>query len=127
MAKPKNLFSRYSYVWITLVLFLGSLAAHWTFAWYAFVNEQHAHVQPVIFNEYLVEVLRDTFENWQSEFLQLIWQVAGLAFLFFVGSPQSKEGDERMEEKLDLVLKKLDPENGAIEIKALDKKYERTK
>ena len=74
-----------------------------------------------------MEVLRDTFENWQSEFLQLIWQVAGLAFLFFVGSPQSKEGDERIEEKLDLVLKKLDPENAALEIKKLDKKYERTK
>jgi hypothetical protein len=127
MAKPKNLFSRYSYVWVTLVLFLCSLAAHWTFAWYAFVNEQHAHAQPVVFNEYLVEVLRDTFENWQSEFLQLIWQVAGLAFLFFIGSPQSKEGDDRIEEKLDLVLKKLDPENAVVEIKALDKKYERTK
>lgn len=26
-------------------------------------------------------MMRDTFENWQSEFLQLLWQVAGLAIL----------------------------------------------
>ena len=50
-------------------------------------------------------------ENWQSEFLQLMWQIAGLAILFYVGSPQSKEGDERKEEKLDFIIKKLDPEN----------------
>ena len=39
-------------------------------------------------------------ENWQSEFLQLMWQVAGLSFLLYVGSPQSKESSERIEEKI---------------------------
>jgi hypothetical protein len=38
-------------------------------------------------------------ENWQSEFLQLIWQVAGLSFLWYVGSPQSREEHDRQEEK----------------------------
>jgi len=37
--------------------------------------------------------------------MQLIWQVAGLAFLMYVGSPQSKEGDDRKEEKLDFIIK----------------------
>jgi hypothetical protein len=41
----------------------------------------------------------------------LIWQVAGLAFLWYVGSPQSKEGDDRKEEKLDYIIRKIDPEN----------------
>ena len=45
--------------------------------------------------KYLDENLRDTFENWQSEFLQLIWQVAGLTYLWYIGSPQSKEEEER--------------------------------
>lgn len=39
---------------------------------------------------------RDTLENWQSEFLQLVWQVAGLTYLLYVGSPQSKEEDDRL-------------------------------
>lgn len=28
---------------------------------------------PVAASEYTVQMLRDTLENWQSEFLQLIW------------------------------------------------------
>ncbi len=58
----------------------------------------------------LVENLRDTFENWQSEFLQLIWQVAGLTYLWYIGSPQSKEEEERNQEMLQWIVKKLDPQ-----------------
>jgi hypothetical protein len=123
----KNLFTKYGFLWVTLVLFLASIAGHWTFAWYAYKNEQEAHAQPIETNDYITETLRDTFENWQSEFLQLIWQVAGLAFLFYIGSPQSKEGDERKEEKIDLIIKLMDKEKGETEIKRLDTKYPRTK
>jgi hypothetical protein len=121
----RNWFTMYSFAWVTLILFVASLAAHWTFAWFAFVNEQAAHAEPIVFSDYLVEALRDTFENWQSEFLQLIWQVAGLAFLFYVGSPQSKEGDDRKEKKLDAILAKVDPENAQKIIRELDTKYPR--
>ncbi|RFM32293.1 DUF6766 family protein [Chitinophaga silvisoli] len=99
------------YVWVTLIFFLFSLLLHWFFGWKSFVQEQKAHHEPVVVQDYVNEMMRDTFENWQSEFLQLIWQVAGLAFLLYVGSPQSKEGDERKEEKLDYIIRKLDPGN----------------
>lgn len=66
---------------------------------------------------------RDTFENWQSEFLQLLWQVGGLAILLYVGSPQSKEGDDRMEAKIDEILRKVDPQNAESIIKTLDDDY----
>jgi hypothetical protein len=62
-------------------------------------------------------------ENWQSEFLQLIWQVAGLSFLWYVGSPQSKEGNDRQEEKLDLIIRKIDPSNAKKLLEELEKKY----
>ena len=116
-------FSRYSFAWVTLAFFLLSLLGHWIFAWYAYVEEQQAHNQPKEVGSYLIEVTRDTLENWQSEFLQLIWQVAGLAFLFYVGSPQSKEGDDRKEEKLDLILKQLDPKGAEEALKSLERKY----
>jgi hypothetical protein len=122
----KSIFFKYSFFWITLILFLGSLVGHWLFAWFAFINEQTAHGQEIIVSEYLVEILRDTLENWQSEFLQLIWQVAGLAYLLYIGSPQSKEGDERKEEKLDKILSIVDPKNADKIIKELDSKYPRT-
>jgi hypothetical protein len=118
-------FKKYGYLWATLALFLGSIIGHWVFAWYAFVAEQEAHVEPVDKKEYFIEVARDTLENWQSEFLQLMWQVAGLSFLLYIGSPQSKESDERKEEKLDLILQALNPEDAGKVIKALDKKYPR--
>ncbi len=124
--KPKTIWSKYGYLWVTLILFLGSLIGHWVFAWFAFVNEQAAHGESVEIAQYLVEVSRDTLENWQSEFLQLMWQVAGLAFLFYVGSPQSKENSDRTEEKIDKILAATDPENAQKIIKELDAKYPRT-
>lgn len=84
-------FRRHGFAWVTGGFFLVSLLGHWVFGWFAYVNEQQDLHQPVIFSSYLVEMGRDTLENWQSEFLQLLWQVAGLALLLHVGSPQSKK------------------------------------
>jgi hypothetical protein len=67
---------------------------------------------------------RDTLENWQSEFLQLNWQDAGLSILLYVGSPQSKEGDERKEAKLDAILQAVDKE-GKKTVTAVDRKFHR--
>lgn len=120
----KSIWVQYGYLWVTLVLFLGSLIGHWTFAWHAFVEEQLAHGEAIEVASFLVEVLRDTLENWQSEFLQLAWQVAGLAYLFYLGSPQSKEGDDRKEEKIDRILAAVDA-RGAAAIAEIDAKYSR--
>ena len=70
-------------------------------------------------------VFGDTMENWQSEFLQLIWQVAGLSVLWYIGSSQSKEADDRLEEKIDLLIQRLDSEKGEQLIRELDRKYPR--
>jgi hypothetical protein len=67
--------------------------------------------------------MRDTMENWQSEFLQLMWQVGGLSFLLYVGSPQSKESEQRLEKKLDTILQKIDPEKAQQIIEQLKKEY----
>jgi hypothetical protein len=108
------------------VLFLGSVAGHLTFGWKAYVDEQQIHGEKPEFKKFLPEALRDTFENWQAEFMSVAWQIAGLAALYAVGSPQSREGDERQEKKLDLILRKLDPEKADEEIEALDRDYART-
>jgi hypothetical protein len=121
----KSILSKYGFLWVTAAFFVVSFAGHWIFAWPAYVEEQTAHSQPVEVSGYLIETARDTLENWQSEFLQLIWQVAGLAILFHVGSPQSKEGDDRKEEKLDAILKAVDKDADTI-ISKLDNKYLRT-
>jgi hypothetical protein len=73
---------------------------------------------------YTIQMMRDTLENWQSEFLQLLWQVAGLAMLLHVGSPQSKEGDDRMEAKIDAIRLAVEPEKGNRLLDAIDHEYE---
>jgi hypothetical protein len=113
----------YSYAWITIGLFVISLTGHWIFGWFAFVNEQAAHGQPIDSAAYTIEMLRDTLENWQSEFLQLLWQVGGLAFLLFVGSPQSKEGSDRVEAKIDHLLRCVDAKGGEAKIAEIDDAY----
>jgi hypothetical protein len=118
-----SILKKKGYLWVTLALFLISLSLHWYYGYEAFKNEQIAHGQPINMSDYLTEMMRDTMENWQSEFLQLIWQVAGLSFLWFVGFPDSKEGEERKEEKLDYILKKLDPENYDKLMQELEAKY----
>jgi hypothetical protein len=118
-----SIWKRYGYAWITAGFFLFSLAGHWLFGWFAYVDEQRAHNQPIEVSSYVTEMARDTLENWQSEFLQLLWQVGGLAFLLFIGSPQSKEEDDRLEEKLDAILRKLDPADAERVIAELDRKY----
>jgi hypothetical protein len=118
-------YGRYGFGWITLSFFLLSLVGHWVFGWFAFVAEQHQHQQPVEVSEFVIQLGRDTLENWQSEFLQLLWQVGGLALLLYVGSPQSKEGDERQEAKLDAILQRLDPEGADRLIERLDREFHR--
>jgi hypothetical protein len=122
----QSLLYRYSYIWVTLIFFLGSLVLHFVFAWHAYVNEQQGFGLPIEMSEYWIQTLRDMFENWQSEFLQLIWQVLGLAYLLYIGSPQSKEGDERKEEKLDAILRSINKKEGEDLIEHLDKKYPRS-
>jgi hypothetical protein len=118
-----GVFKKYSYLWITLILFLGSLVGHWVFAWFHYVDEQNMHGQAIELSQYFIETAKDTLENWQSEFLQLVWQVAGLAFFLFVGSPQSKEGDDRKEAKLDIILSKVDPDHYRAILKELEQRY----
>jgi hypothetical protein len=59
--------AKYGYL-VTFNLFSGSINH-----WYMVSNQ-----------EIYSKNLRDTFENWQSEFLQLIWQVAGLSYLWYI-------------------------------------------
>jgi hypothetical protein len=79
--------------------------------------------QPIQFTNYFNRTLRDTMENWQSEFLQLAWQIGGLSFLWAVASPQSKSESDRVEEKIDLIIKRLEPENAQKLLKELEIKY----
>lgn len=111
---------KYAYAWITLGFFLVSMLLHWLFGWYAFLDEAKQHGEAPEFSAFAVQVARDTFENWQSEFLQLLWQVVGLAYFLYVGSPASKENDDRVELKIDALMRRAGLET---EIEQIDESH----
>ena len=104
-ARKHGVLGKYSYGWLTLTFFLVSLLLHWYFGWNAFQDEARDHGQTPQFSAFVTQAARDTFENWQSEFLQLLWQVVGLAYFLYLGSPSSKENDDRLEAKVDELLR----------------------
>ncbi|MFG1359114.1 DUF6766 family protein [Xanthobacter pseudotagetidis] len=118
-----SIWKRYGYGWVTLGFFLITLAGHWTFGWFAYLSEQTQHGAAASIGDYSVVMLRDTLENWQSEFLPLFWQIGGLAFLPYVGSPQSKENDDRMEAKIAAILAAADPKSGERLLVEIDNEY----
>lgn len=99
---------RYSFAWVTAAFFAFTFVGHWLFGWLAYVNQQEDLGLSPDVQTYLVEATRDTLENWQSEFLQLIWQVAGLAIFIYHGSPQSKDSQGALEAAVEDIQRKVD-------------------
>ncbi|MBL8931252.1 MAG: hypothetical protein JNL54_14125 [Kineosporiaceae bacterium] len=95
----------YSFAVVTAALFLLSWTGQFVAQLLVVRNENSQHEQPFAWGDFIAQFLASTFENWQSEFLQLIWQAAGLALFLFWGSSQSKESDERLEAKVDALLR----------------------
>lgn len=122
-ARRHGVLGKYAYGWITLVFFAVSFGLHWYFGWRSFVSDAAQHGQRPELNDYLNQMLRDTFENWQSEFLQLLWQVLGLAYFLYVGSPSSKENDDRMEAKIDLLIRLQGGDDAARQLDDIDERF----
>ncbi|UJW30547.1 hypothetical protein L3Q67_35925 [Saccharothrix sp. AJ9571] len=105
----------YSFAIITFALFLLSWVGQFVTQLIEVSNNAEEHGQVFTWADFVPQFLSATFENWQSEFLQLVWQAMGLAMLFYWGSSQSREGDDRLEAKVDALLR----ERG-IDVEAID-------
>lgn len=97
-------FKKRGYLYVTITFFAITWLIHGITAYNQFIQEQQDHQQPVTTNLFWNEFIRQTTENWQSEFLQLSWQIGGLMILFAVASPQDKVGDQRKEKILEKIL-----------------------
>jgi len=110
-AKLKRLWRDYSLSMVLLACFILTWALQaWT-GWQKFSAEQLQHGQAAqVFGSdgYIWEFFAATFENWQSEFLQLLAMVVLTSFLIHRGSAESRDGNDRMEAKLDELKKAID-------------------
>lgn len=100
----RRLWRDYNLSLVLLSCFLVSWALQaWT-GWVRFAADEagKGHVPGVFGSDgYVWEFLARTFENWQSEFLQLLAMVVLMSFLIHRGSAESRDQSDRMEEKID--------------------------
>ncbi len=76
--------------------------------WQTYSSQQRAHNEPVQLSGYIMEFGQSTLENWQSEFLQLFSFVVFSAILIHHGSAESRDGEDRIEEAVKRIEKRLD-------------------
>lgn len=104
----KNFLKNYSLSITLLILFLASWLLQLNFQWQEYSNEQKEHQQEVKVEDFVPSFLSSTFENWQSEFLQLLAMVVLTSFLIHKGSHESKDSDEKVQHALERIEQKLD-------------------
>ena len=99
--------SRHRSVWrefglglILTILFFTTWLAQGITQWQTFTDEQREHGESVEVGDFVAEFGQSTFENWQSEFLQLFSFVVLAALYIHKGSAESKDSDEKIEAAL---------------------------
>ncbi len=106
----KRLWRGYNLGIVLLALFLASWVGQTWTGWRGFVAEQASHGQSAhVFGAegYVWGWGQATFENWQSEFLQLLTMVVLTAYLVYRGSPESKDGQEEMRAAIERIERRL--------------------
>ena len=95
-------------MWVLVALFLGSWIAQFhDSAQQEFRSDQQMHKEPFLWTDFSTEFLASTFENWQSEWLQLIFQAILLLGAKHWLSQVDAEDMERMERKVDAISERL--------------------
>ena len=108
---PARLWRDYSLSIAIGAMFLVSFVLHTIFAWLQYVADQEDQGSQATlfglhgFTNYFGEL---TFQNWQSEFLEVLVLIVLTTYLVHKGSPESKDGDEEMRRAIARIEKKVD-------------------
>ena len=98
---------RWGAVYLLVLLFLGSWLGHFLTLLQQVRDESRTHGEPFAWAQFWPEFWSSTFENWQSEWLQLVFQAILLLgakhWLFQVDA----EDMERLENKVDAIAVRL--------------------
>ena len=92
----RRLWRDYNLSIVLFGLFLTSWILQAVMQWFEMANEAQAHGQAASMAEFVPAFLSATFENWQSEFLQLFTMVVLTAYLIYKGSHESKDTDDKV-------------------------------
>jgi hypothetical protein len=89
-------------------MFLVSWLAQGMFQWAVELHDAQAHGEAMKLVDFIAAFGASTFENWQSEFLQLLTFVTLTTVLLHKGSPESRDSDDMTAEALHRIEKRLD-------------------
>jgi hypothetical protein len=104
----RQFFNDYGLSVTLAALFIGSWVLQTVAGWVQFVGEQAQHEQVAqAFGQdgYVWHWMEATFENWQSEFLQLFAMVVLTTFLIHRHSKESRDSEDKMQAQIDEILK----------------------
>jgi hypothetical protein len=104
----KKIWQNYNLGIVLVLLFFMSWVLHAAFQWFEYVQNAETHHEAATLAAYIPEFLASTFENWQSEFLQLFTMVVLTSVLNYKGSPESRDAEVSTERNFAEIEKKLD-------------------
>jgi len=93
------------------ILFLASFVLHAIFGWWQYAADQTSQGQQASlwgWDGYVIYFGEWTFQNWQSEFLEVLLLIVLTAYLIHKGSHESKDGEEKMQAAIERLEKKVD-------------------
>ncbi len=106
----RTIWKNYNLSIVLFGLFAIALALQTWMGWHEFRAEQESHGEIAYWlgdGGYVWAWGEATFENWQSEFLQLFTFVVLTAFLVHKGSHESRDTDDRFEAKIDRIERRI--------------------
>lgn len=106
--KIKTIWKNYNLSIVLFFLFIMSWGLQFISQYIKVSNEYEKNPSGSFWGDFWPEFFSSTFENWQSEFLQLLTFVVLTAYLIHKNSAESRDGTDRMEKKLDDILNKLE-------------------
>lgn len=103
--RPRNrrILHDYSLSIALTIVFLVTLVGGAVSGWFEYASDQAAHGQPAtVIGEdgYLPVISEQVFQNWQSEFLALATLIALGSVLVHRGSPESKDTQVALEQRV---------------------------
>jgi len=108
--KRRNLWRDYSLSIVVAALFIGSFLLHTIFGWWQYSADQKSHGdEPTLWGDsgYVIYWGEWTFQNWQSEFLEVLVLIVATAYFIHKGSHESKDGEDEMKASLARIERRL--------------------
>ena len=88
-------------------LFFVVWVAHALVEWQKYADDQQEHGASPTAGGFVVQFGEATLQNWQSEFLEEFGLIVLTAAYLHRGSAESRDSEDRIEQKLDEVLERL--------------------